>query len=353
MSDDQVYHILNLKIHNALVNNKKIGICPLGKNGLLAKILLQERYGQNSYLLVDNAMCNWNKNVINIDELSECKDKDTIFLITVENSVIRDKLSSQILNKGYDIDVLDFPSVYPTQDQNYLEELFGFLTPKKVIGYSLKRFGSSNDGGYCIVDDFDGINKAYSFGIAEDVSWDKDIASRDVEIYMFDPSIDRLPEENDRFHFYRIGVGSKRLGANYLPVDEILKMNNNQDDENMILKMDVEGAEWEVISELDESVMKRFSQMSFELHNILKNDHDRVLSVLEKIRKNFTPVWVHGNNHSFAESNDNKIIPNMIEITFVNNNRYSFDEIKGAMVFDDSPNCELIDDFDLSNWTII
>lgn len=48
---------------------------------------------------------------------------------------------------------------------------------------------------------------AYSFGIANEVSWDVAMSQIDYEIFMYDMTIDGLPEENPKFHFFKEGIG--------------------------------------------------------------------------------------------------------------------------------------------------
>ena len=62
----------------------------------------------------------------------------------------------------------------------------------KVGGFDLVRTGKHYDGGYIMLDDFHAGDIAYSFGICDDVSWDKDMASRGYDIFMYDHTIDMI-----------------------------------------------------------------------------------------------------------------------------------------------------------------
>ena len=92
----------------------------------------------------------------------------------------------------------------------YYRELHSLLHIAKVEGFDLVRTGKHNDGGYIMLDDFHAENIAYSFGICDDVSWDKDMASRGYDFFMYDHTIDRLPEENPRFHWSKLGIADGR-----------------------------------------------------------------------------------------------------------------------------------------------
>ena len=71
-----------------------------------------------------------------------------------------------------------------------------------------------------------------------------------------------------------------------------------------MLKMDVEGAEWDVLLKLSDQVLTRFSHIVLEAHGVYRNINNptRILSylkrykVLEKLKKYFHLVHVHANN---------------------------------------------------------
>ncbi|MBQ4430570.1 MAG: hypothetical protein II877_03625, partial [Synergistaceae bacterium] len=126
----------------------------------------------------------------------------------------------------------------------YYDELQELLHVGKAVGFGLVRVGRDNDGGYVMLDDFGG-GIAYSFGIAGDVSWDKDMASRGYDVYMYDHTIDGLPEDNPRFHWSKLGISDGMTHDGRLKsLEELIASNGHEGKHNMILKMDVEGAEW-------------------------------------------------------------------------------------------------------------
>ena len=126
----------------------------------------------------------------------------------------------------------------------YYDELQELLRVGKAEGFELVRVGCNNDGGYIMLDDFGG-GIAYSFGIAGDVSWDKDMASRGYDVYMYDHTIDGLPEDNPRFHWSKLGISDGMTHDGRLKsLEELIASNGHEGKHNMILKMDVEGAEW-------------------------------------------------------------------------------------------------------------
>ena len=76
-------------------------------------------------------------------------------------------------------------------------------------GFSKKRIGRDFDGGYVMLDDFAGVEATYSFGIAQETSWDCGIADLGIDVFQYDHTIEALPEENPRFHWLRSGIGAR------------------------------------------------------------------------------------------------------------------------------------------------
>ena len=59
-----------------------------------------------------------------------------------------------------------------------------------------------------MIDELDGIKISYSFGIgAPDwyIKFDKELADRNIDVYMYDHTIDKIAYNNPKFHFHKIG----------------------------------------------------------------------------------------------------------------------------------------------------
>ena len=89
---------------------------------------------------------------------------------------------------------------------NYFYRL---LCPKEVIGKKKVLFGVYGDGGYVLLDDLTDIKVAYSFGISNIVSFDKALADKGIDIYMYDHTIRGLPYNNPKFHWKKIGLAGE------------------------------------------------------------------------------------------------------------------------------------------------
>jgi len=200
--------------------------------------------------------------------------------------------------------------------------------PKRAVGFRKIRIGGQFDGGYIHLDDFAGVGAALSFGIANDVSWDLDIAGRNIPVHMFDHSIERPPADNPLFRFHKQRVAAAdEPGAQSL--DSIVK-NCLGDSERAILKIDIEGYEWEVFRAASSESLARFSQIVCEFHGLERCADPawaaRFMEVLGKLREAFEVVHVHGNNAMPFANIANVVLPILLEVTLVNRRYYEFTE---------------------------
>ena len=211
-----------------------------------------------------------------------------------------------------------------TIDNNYYDELHNLLHVAKVNDYELVRVGRDHDGGYIMLDDFGG-GYAYSFGICDDVSWDKDIASRGYEVFMYDHTIENLPEQNPRFHFFKQGIADGKNNDDKLKsLEHFIKVNKHENEHNMILKMDVEGAEWGFLSEVDSEILKQFDQIVLEFHDLNNpRDKDETLAALRKLKQTHEPIHIHANNNEDYHIHSGKIFADVIEVSYVRREKYN------------------------------
>ena len=190
-----------------------------------------------------------------------------------------------------------------TASTEYYKELHGLLHIAKAEGYELTRTGQDNDGGYVMLDDFPG-GIAYSFGICGDVSWDKYMAARGYDIFMYDHTIDGLPEENARFHWSKLGIVDGVTNDDRLKdLEELISRNGHENQRDMILKMDVEGAEWGFFERVKPETLSQFSQMTFEFHEIVNADwSQKILNGLCKVNETHQLIHVIQKDASLIQS---------------------------------------------------
>jgi len=67
--------------------------------------------------------------------------------------------------------------------------IYHLILPKEVVGKKRILLGEKNDGCYVLLDDFENIKYAYSFGIYTNIQFDKALADKGIDVYMYDHTI--------------------------------------------------------------------------------------------------------------------------------------------------------------------
>lgn len=349
------FYNLDRIIREELDKGNDIAIYPFGKNGMQAKEILEQRYGRNA-ILIDNQLAKYNSNIIGINEFKMNKRENVTVIITATDKRVNDILLETVADAGITVrNIMEPMVIYAPEKEEYFKRFKELCRVKASEEYELARIGGQNDGGYVMLDDFKQGDIAYSFGIGDNIVWDKDMADRGAKVYCYDPTVKELPEEYEGLEFYRIGIASDDAVKNrMLSLETILKNNGHEDCKNMILKMDVEGAEWDFLESTSSETLSKFSQMTFEMHdvtNLLRQEN--VIGILQKIRKTHEPVWVHANNVGGVECADGVEIPPLLEITFASKQRYGLRDTRYSCPIDlDKPNVDMYMDVELNDWGV-
>ena len=187
----------------------------------------------------------------------------------------------------------------------------------EVIDQPLIRLGSKHDGGYLIPDDLDGIGYAISPGVGPVVDFDEDLAKRGIDVIMLDASVKGPPIKNDRFTFKPLFLDSFVSDTTTTIDAEVAQLPKDKD---LLLEMDIEGAEWKVIHSMSREAQERFRIMAIEFHPLTEAAHKwRLPDFVSGIRKLLTThriVHVHLNNASAGIRLGGHRVADAIEVTF-------------------------------------
>ena len=114
---------------------------------------------------------------------------------------------------------------------------------------------------------------------------------------MYDHTINGLPYNNPKFHWSKIGLGGiNSTGPNLKTLEELIKENKHENEDNMILKMDVENAEWEALRDVPEHILKKFKYIAIEYHFFHpEKEAELYYSVLKKMHKYHQPFYFRCN----------------------------------------------------------
>jgi hypothetical protein len=199
-------------------------------------------------------------------------------------------------------------------------QLLWLIQPERIVGASKVRIGNPDgDGGYVMVDAFDGIAGALSVGIGADVSWDLEIANRGIEVFQYDHTVSGPPVSHRLFHFLPVGLGEAGApDGSFIGLDRMVAAIPGDGD--VIAKIDAEGAEWPALSSASRQTMSRLAQMVIELHAPMPGDATtgiRNLAILERVARTHAVVHVHANNYGGIGDVDGIRVPDVMELTYL------------------------------------
>jgi hypothetical protein len=213
-------------------------------------------------------------------------------------------------------------------EQAAIIDLLSYLMPRRSVKFRKIRLGCNGDGGYVLLDDFTDVSAALSFGIAHECSWDTAIAQHGIDVYQYDHTVDGPPTANARFRFFKKEIAAVSSDQTESLGSALAKLPSTAD--RVILKMDVEGAEWDIFDAATSEQLAHFAQIVGEFHDFA-NAADaawrrKARRVLAKLRSVFDVVHVHGNNLGSFNIVANVPIPSLFELTLVNRAIYECDE---------------------------
>jgi hypothetical protein len=217
------------------------------------------------------------------------------------------------------------------------------LHPFRPASATKIRLGRPHDGGYVLIDDFAaGSDVVISLGIGDDVSWDLAMAERGLRVVMCDPTIDRPPVSHPRFEFRRVRIGSAD-GPDATSLETLLREQHGKGAGRIILKIDIEGAEWDALATKSVAALAYCSQIICEFHGLHRLADPGFAAVADQcfraLAQHFFVCHVHGNNSADIYNVGNVPIPDVLEVTFASRSIYQpLDKIELFPTALDQPN---------------
>lgn len=182
--------------------------------------------------------------------------------------------------------------------------LFRELQPVRLSNCTLERFGEAADGGYLMCGNLLRDSQvAYSYGINGYDGWGCAMAARlastthQYDCFNLEEPV--CPTGRTSFH-PRCVTGRRsvdREGRIFEPLATQIA-DNGDGFRRLVVKMDVEGAEWETLLQTPNEVLRRFDQLTIEMHGV---DRPRFLEVVRKLKRTFHVAHFHVNNYSCGD----------------------------------------------------
>jgi hypothetical protein len=194
--------------------------------------------------------------------------------------------------------------------------LIAALRPES-IDIPLIRLGPPGDGGYLAPDDLEGLAACLSPGVSTEAGFDLDMAERGLTVHMADASVSGPPVAHPRFRFLRKHLDAVD-GAKTIRLDSWVSAVAPEGD--LILQMDIEGAEWPVLLDARPETLARFRILIVEFHDLHAMLAPFGLGVMRslvaKLLRTHRVVHLHPNNARRARRWAGLEIPPLMEITF-------------------------------------
>jgi len=233
---------------------------------------------------------------------------------------MRDKLVRDSILRG--LGALGMHAVKRTAYSD-LNELIRSLQPIDS-GVKLIRLGPDGDGGYLIPDDLTGIEYGFSPGVSTESGFEADLATRGVRVFLADFSVDQPAISSSRFVFDKKHVGCFS-NDRFVTLDAWRNRHIPDYRGDLILQMDIEGAEFETMISISTELLSQFRIMIVEfhyLHQLLNKPwFIHVSRVFEKLLQTHSVVHIHPNNCCGSVRTKDLVIPRVAEFTFYRNDR--------------------------------
>ena len=189
----------------------------------------------------------------------------------------------------------------PSPNDRLRQSLFAELQPVALSNCDLKRFGEVNDGGYLLCANLlNDVQSGYSYGISGYDGWGCQVSrERKIKVHEYDCfnlAEPQCPGGATIFHAECVaGKRSTDEAGRFFDTPENQIAKNGDAGRHLIVKMDVEGAEWETFMETPDGVFNHIDQLAVEFHGA---NRQRFLDAIVKLKRFFYIANLHFNNYS-------------------------------------------------------
>lgn len=200
-------------------------------------------------------------------------------------------------------------------------ELEDFLTSVRPINteHELIRVGANGDGGYLVPNILKDIDFVFSPGVANTATFEEALIAVGIPCYLADYSVEVSPISGDKVDFEKKFIG-RFDNEMFMTMDTWIKM-KKIDSNNLLLQMDIEGAEWDVFDSMAHETLLKFRVIVIEFHNLhllfFRFSFERIKKIFELLLNDFYIVHYHPNNNDGLQEFLGLKISPTAEITFL------------------------------------
>lgn len=180
-----------------------------------------------------------------------------------------------------------------------------FLAPKPS-STKLMRVGGNSDGAYLVPQNMEGISACFSPGVANRKDFEDELLEKyGVRSHLLDASSDveqfQTPLKEGLQTFRKEWLASKSSEGS-ISLDDWVEVTEPGDVGDLLLQMDIEGAEYDALLAASSSVLKRFRIAVIEFHNVhemmtgTESNRERLRKTMAILDELFISVHVRANN---------------------------------------------------------
>lgn len=211
----------------------------------------------------------------------------------------------------------------PRTPRSSVQDLLKALRPLEP-GIELVRLGPDGDGGYLVPDDLEGIRYAFSPGVSTESGFEAELADRGMQVFLADYSVAGPAVRHPRFAFDKRFVGCL-TDERYITLDDWHAAKLGSDDSELLLQMDIEGAEYETLLAASPRLLAKFRIMVIEFHWLPQLWNEPFFAVaaraFSKLLATHAVVHIHPNNCCGSVKSAGLEIPRIAEFTLLRRDR--------------------------------
>src|SRR5215831_16389721 len=181
---------------------------------------------------------------------------------------------------------------------------FELLQPVALTNCELERFGEPNDGGYLMCGNLlGGVQAGYSYGISGYDGWGCDVSTKAKvtvhEYDCFDTTEPECPKGALKFHAECVGDKPRTEEGRVFDTMTNQFGKNGDASKRIVMKMDVEGSEWDSLLSAPDTLFEQIDQFVVEFHGVgdeRNGTQEQKQRVVQRLKRFFEVGHIHFNN---------------------------------------------------------
>ena len=199
----------------------------------------------------------------------------------------------------------------------------------RAVSSGLIVIGDGSDGSYVVPDDLTGISHLISPGVGDSCQFENAISKMGISCRLFDGTVDRPGRLDARAEFQRINISGAQK-----PGHMTLKNTIPEEHDDLILQIDVEGAEYDIIPG-SKNVLASFRVIIIEIHGVeqwaTSMGFGAATNLLDALTSFHSPIYLRANPYRKPfRHRKNVLAPSAIEVTLLRNDRFLSKEVELA-----------------------